>query len=53
MSTLAILEIITLLADIYYKAGELEGLSVEEMKVRLQVALVEKRKRKADDLPDV
>jgi len=53
MNTIAVLEIITLLVDIYYKQGELEGLSEDEMKKRLQVALVEKRKRKADDLPDV
>lgn len=53
MSVIAILEIITLLADIYFKAGELEGLSDEEMKVRLNTAMMEKRKRKADDLPDV
>ncbi len=53
MSAIAILEIITLLADIYFKAGELEGLSDEEMKVRLITAMSEKRKRKADDLPDV
>ncbi len=53
MSTIAILEIITLLANIYYKQGELEGLSDEDMKVRLITAMSEKRKRKADDLPDV
>ena len=53
MSTLAILEIVTLLADIYYKQGELEGLTEEEMTARLNIAMLEKRKRKADDLPDV
>ncbi len=53
MGTLAILEIITLLADIYYKQGELEGISKEDMKIRLITAMSEKRKRKADDLPDV
>ena len=53
MSTIAILEIITLLSNIYFKQGELEGLTEEEMTVRLNVAMLEKRKRKADDLPDV
>ena len=53
MNTVAILEIVALLVDLYYKHGELEGLSKEEMKKRLGLAMSEKRKRKAKDLPDV
>ncbi len=53
MSTVAILEIITLLANLYYKHGELDGLTEEELTARLNVAMLEKRKRKANDLPDV
>ena len=53
MSTIAILEIITLLANLYYKHGELEGLTEEQLTVRLDTAMLEKRKRKADDLPEI
>ena len=53
MSTLAILEVVTLLVNLYYKQGELEGIPKDEMKKRLLVAMTEKRKRKAKDLPDV
>jgi hypothetical protein len=53
MNTVAILEIITLLVDLYYRHAEMEGLTAEEKEKRLREAMLEKRMKKADDLPDV
>jgi hypothetical protein len=53
MNTIALLEILTLFIDLYYKHAEMEGLTPDEIEVRLDKAIAEKRKRKADHLPDV
>lgn len=51
MNTIAILEIISLLANLYYKHAEMEGLSEEEVDARLATALSEKARRDAGKLP--
>ena len=53
MNTIALIELVTLLVDLYYKNASLEGMTEEEATTRLDVALAEKMKRKASDLPDV
>ena len=53
MNTIAIIELVMLLVDLYYKNASLEGLTDEEATMRLNLALEEKMKRKASDLPDV
>lgn len=53
MNTAAILEIITLLIGVYYKHAEMEGLTEADVDARLDAAIAEKKKRRADDLPDV
>lgn len=53
MNTVALIELVTMLIDMYFKHASLEGLTEEEATTRLNAALVEKLKRKAEDLPDV
>ena len=53
MNTVALIEVVTLLVDMYFKYASLEGMTDEEATIRLNTALEEKMKRKAKDLPDV
>jgi hypothetical protein len=53
MNTLAIIELILLATDLYFKNASMEGMTEEEAAARLHTALEEKMKRKAKDLPDV
>ena len=52
MNAIAILEIITLLADLYYRYADMGDMTDEEKEARLMSAVSEKSRRKAGDLPD-